>query len=52
MDNLDSNTLLRDEVDVDDMCLVFNDIFLSVARECIPTKVVTVRKNDKPWFNK
>jgi hypothetical protein len=33
------------------MCNIFTDTFLRVARECIPTKMVTVRNNDRPWFN-
>jgi hypothetical protein len=24
---------------------------MKVARECIPTKIVTIRNNDRPWFN-
>ena len=29
------------------MCNIFTDTFLRVARECIPTKMVTVRNNDR-----
>ena len=36
--------------DVDDMCEEFTKQFLNVARECIPTKHVTVRSKDKSWF--
>ena len=39
-------TLLCD--DVDDMCNQFTKTFLELARDCIPTKTVTVRYNDKP----
>ena len=33
------------------MCNTFTETFLRVARECIPTKIVTVRNSDRPWFN-
>lgn len=33
------------------MCYTFTNTFLGVARECIPTKMVTVRNSDRPWFN-
>ena len=32
------------------MCNQFTKTFLELARECIPTKKVTVRYNDRPWF--
>ena len=22
-----------------------------IAQECIPTKIITIRNNDRPWFN-
>jgi hypothetical protein len=45
-------TLLYQFDDVDDMCNQFTKTFLELARdpECIPTKTVIVRYNDKPWF--
>ena len=43
-------TLLCQFDDVDDMCNQFTKTFLELARECIPTKTVIVRYNDKPWF--
>ena len=33
------------------MCNTFTETFLRVARECSPTKMVTIRNSDKPWFN-
>jgi hypothetical protein len=33
------------------MCNTFTETFLRVARECIPTKMDTVRNSDRPWFN-
>ena len=37
--------------DVDDMVEEFTKLFLDIARKCIPTKTITVRDYDKPWFN-
>jgi hypothetical protein len=39
-------TLLSQFDDVDDMCNQFTKTFLELARECIPTKTVTVRLGD------
>jgi hypothetical protein len=36
--------------DVDEMCNTFTETLVRIARECIQTKFVTVRNNDKPWF--
>ena len=47
---VDWRTLLCQFQDVDDMCNPFTKTFLELARECIPTKTITVRYNDKPWF--
>jgi hypothetical protein len=33
------------------MCNIFTETFLRVARECIPTKIVTIGNSDRPWFN-
>ena len=43
-------TLLCQFDDVDDMCNQFTKTFLELAGECIPTKRVIVRYNDKLWF--
>jgi hypothetical protein len=45
------NALLSDSQDVDEMCNTFTETFLRVARKCIPTKIVTIRNSDRPWFN-
>ena len=50
LDNTDWSALLSDLDDVDEMCTTFTSTFLQIARECIPTKEITVRENDKPWF--
>ena len=51
LDTVDWNALLSDSKDVDEMCNTFTETFLKVARECIPTKIVTIRNSDRPWFN-
>ena len=33
------------------MCEKFTNCFLKIAKECIPSKIVTIRNNDRPWFN-
>jgi hypothetical protein len=33
------------------MCVRFTEKYLEFARECIPTKTITIRDRDKPWFN-
>ena len=37
--------------DVNDACDKFTHLYLSMAKECIPVKEVTIRINDKPWMN-
>jgi hypothetical protein len=51
LDTVDWNALLSDSEDVDEMSNTFTETFLRVARECIPTKMVTVRNSDRPGFN-
>ncbi|KAJ8313900.1 hypothetical protein KUTeg_008461 [Tegillarca granosa] len=36
---------------VDQACDEFTDSFLSLAKLCIPRREVTIRPNDKVWFN-
>ena len=50
LDQADWNALLGSLNDVDEMCNTFTETFVLIARECIPTKFVMVRNNDKPWF--
>jgi hypothetical protein len=33
------------------MCVRFTEKYLEFARVCIPTKTITIRDRDKPWFN-
>ncbi|KAK3082416.1 hypothetical protein FSP39_020964 [Pinctada imbricata] len=43
---------LFDEIsDADYACEKFTEIFSSFVKQCIPIKQVTIRQNDKPWFN-
>ena len=51
MDQTDWEGKLGSLNDVDDMCQEFTKLFLEIARDCIPTKTVIVRNNDKPWFS-
>ena len=50
LNSTDWNSLLSDLDDVDEMCHTFTSKFLQIARQCIPTKTIIVRKDDKPWF--
>ena len=36
---------------LDEAVLFFNHSFLSLVNECIPSKEVTVRSDDKPWYD-
>jgi hypothetical protein len=47
---VDWRTFLCQFEDVDNMCNQFIKTFLELVRECIPTKTVNVRYNDRPWF--
>ncbi len=40
-----------ESTDVDIVCTKWTEIFLNIARTCIPNKVVLVRPRDVPWFN-
>ena len=50
LDNINWEDLLL-EPTVDEACEIFTNIFIIFASETIPTKDVTIRPNDKPWFN-
>lgn len=36
---------------VNEACELFTNQFLDIAKQCIPTKKITIRPNDKPWMN-
>jgi hypothetical protein len=43
--------MINDELDVNNACSNFTDAFLTIAKECIPTREVTIRTDDKMWFD-
>ena len=47
--NFDWSCLLHGSVH--EASYLFNDIFLEMVETCIPSKKVTVRPDDKPWYN-
>ena len=49
--NVDWNTLLFDSEGVDEMCNCVIEAFFKIPRECIQTKMATVRNIDLSWFN-
>ena len=40
-----------EQPNVDFACSKWNEIFLNLARQYIPNKVVHIRIDDKPWYN-
>ena len=50
LETVDWITLVYPFEDVDDMCNQFTKTYLELAWECISTKTITVRSNDKSWF--
>ena len=47
---IDWNSLFRTAENIDEACEIFTATFLSIAKSCIPSKLVTIRPNDKPWM--
>jgi hypothetical protein len=43
--------LINHELDVNNACSNFTDAFLTIAKEYIPTREVTIQKDDKMWFD-
>ena len=39
------------EVDINSACSNFTKTFLNIAKTCIPTREVTIRSDDKVWFD-
>jgi hypothetical protein len=39
------------EIDINSACSNFTKTFLNIAKTCIPTRVVTIRSDDKVWFH-
>ena len=48
---LNTNWDFINSVPVNDACTKFTDLILKFMNECIPSKDVTIRPNDKPWYN-
>lgn len=40
-----------DQMDVNESCKLFTDTILRFMNQCIPSKEVTIRPNDRPWFD-
>jgi hypothetical protein len=51
MNEINWNEMIGFLSDVDDMVEEFTKLFLDITRQSIPTKTITVRDYDKPWFN-
>ena len=47
---MDTNWRQILEMDIDDATIDFTSAILSAAKQAIPTKVVRIRQNDKPWI--
>jgi hypothetical protein len=47
----DWEKLINDELDVNNACSNVTDAFLTIAKECIPTRGVTIRTDDKMWLS-
>jgi hypothetical protein len=47
----DWDALIKREPDIDKACINFTNVILSVSEECIPRREVTIRCNDKIWFD-
>ena len=49
--NTDWSSVICDAEDIDSATLNFSSKLLTLIRECIPEKTVTIRPKDKPWFD-
>ena len=47
----DWDALIKREPDIDKACINFTNVILPVSEECIPRREVTIRCNDKIWFD-
>ena len=36
---------------IDDVAKIFEDTFLGLVNDCIPSKEVTIHTDDKPWYD-
>jgi hypothetical protein len=51
IDQFDWNSHLSSLNDIDEMSSKFSNKYIELAKKYIPVKTVTIRPNDKPWFN-
>ena len=47
----DWENVIDAEVDINSACSKFTKTFLNIAKTCIPTREVTIRSDDKVWFD-
>ena len=50
--NLDWNSVLKDNVHIDDLTESFTAKLLEIAKRHIPIRKITIRSKDKPWCTK
>ena len=48
--NVDWNDIFMNN-SIDDASNIFTDKFMSLAKQCMPSKLVTIRSRDAAWFN-
>jgi len=51
LSKFDWDTCVHLSNDIDESARLFTESFLSIAKRIVPNKTVTVRPNDKPWYN-
>ena len=47
----DWENVIDAEVDINSACSNYTKTFLDIAKTCIPTREVTIRSDDKVWFD-
>ena len=47
----DWENVIDAEIDINSACSNFTKTFLNIAKTCIPTREVTIRSDDKVWFD-
>ena len=47
----DWECLLQNSRNVEEACDNFTTEYLTMAKECIPSRLITIRPTDKPWMN-
>ena len=48
---LSENWNCIDTLSVDQACEMFTSKIHQLMSQCIPSKIITVRRNDKPWYD-